>query len=84
MNAKQIRHALRDYFDTVRVAKDGSVVCRRSFFYTSGCSAEKLAAAVKSKIAGAQISEAREQWNQWPRESYFRVAFTVAPAAVLS
>ncbi len=77
MDKKFIRQQLAGTFDSVRIDKDGFVICKRGFFYRNGCDAQKLADAVKKLIPGVVNMEAREYWNRWPRDSYWRVTFCV-------
>lgn len=79
MTNKDIRHRLMGtgMFDSVRCGRDGFIVARRSFFYRLGLNAEILAREVKRQIPGADVIEAREYFNSWPRESYWRVEFQV-------
>ena len=58
----------------------GTWILKRSFFYTHGNSAYKIADALKAADARVTIISASDVWKNWPTESYFEVRFTVADA----
>ena len=58
----------------------GTWILKRSFFYTHGYSAEKMADRLKATDARVTIISASDIWKSWPTESYFEVRFTVADA----
>lgn len=77
-----VRGGLDLIFETVRYSKkENKWVCRRSFFYTNGNSAEKLADKVKGLLAGVKILSAREVWKTWPEDSYWQVEVTLGEEA---
>jgi len=49
---------------------------RRSFFYTCGETAEKLAESIRQAIPSAIILSAEKNWHAWPAESYWMIRFT--------
>ena len=62
----------------------GIWILKKTFFYTNGCTAQKIADALKAVDPRIMITSARDIWKSWPTESYFEVRFTVAdtvPAA---
>lgn len=65
--------------DKVIVHRDDSVELRWGFFYTHGRTTEGYVKAVSEKIPEAIISkdynETRENWQPWPKDSYFKVTF---------
>jgi hypothetical protein len=79
---KEIREALEENFERVSVRK-GVWKVKRTFFYTHGGTAEKLAEKVLAILPHAKIQTKDEFWNNWPKDSYWQVTFTVpmdAPA----
>ena len=59
----------------------GKWILKRSFFYTHGNSAHKMAEALKAADARVTIISASDVWKSWPTESYFEVRFQIAEAA---
>ena len=60
--------------DHITAHKDGSFTWKRSFFYTHGNSARKLAMRMKEALP-ITIVEAYDDWKEWPKTSYFVVRF---------
>lgn len=71
--------------DRVIFKKTGEVEFRRSFFYTHGYDAQKLAASIQKQLASlgleAVVLETYNNWQPWPRESYWRVITRLQQAA---
>jgi len=61
--------------DKLILKKDGSFEFRRGFFYRHGQTTEKYANAIKQVFPRATIVESFENWQPWPRDSYFMVRF---------
>ena len=55
--------------------KDGSWVAKWGFFYTHGRTSEKYAEEGKAAYPQATIIDAVQNWQTWPRDSYFEVKF---------
>ena len=73
---KEVKKVLKaqTYVDRVTCRKNGSVEVRRSYFYTLGWSASKLAEKVKAVLpAGWKVTDERNEWRAWPKTSYFMV-----------
>ena len=76
---KQVRQALTETSqvcpDRVVCKKDGSVEVKRYYFYPHGLDADNWAAKVEEalKLAQVQVSQVtgRNDWNNWPKDSYF-------------
>ena len=76
MSVKLIREALGHHVETLGRAKDGTVIVRRSFFYTSGGSAEKFASIVTGRLQQANVAaKVIDQGEVWKP---FRGGATVA------
>ncbi|NLE58690.1 MAG: hypothetical protein GX616_10040 [Planctomycetes bacterium] len=75
---KTIRKLLEEspkvFADKVTFKRDGAVEVRRSYFYTFGETAEdwavKVAAELKAAGIAAQV-DARNEFAQWPKQSYW-------------
>lgn len=83
MNSKQKAQVRDDMlsiagFDSVRISKTDVVTVKRGFFYRHGGSAEGCAALVKKVYPTATIVLAEEHWNNWPKDSWWQVEFTLA------
>jgi hypothetical protein len=62
------------YADKVVCKADGSVEVKHSFFYRHGNTADKWATKVFQALEAVGIEsrvDAREDFRQWPAESYF-------------
>ena len=59
----------------------GTWILKRSFFYTHGNSAHKMADVLKAADPRVTIVSAGDVWKSWPTESYFEVRFQIAEAA---
>jgi len=59
-------------FDKISKRHDVFTV-KRSFFYTHGFSSEKLANKIQN--LGFRIVDHFDDWNSWPKTSYFVVKF---------
>jgi hypothetical protein len=78
--AKQIKAAFDTSrtFDSVRVYK-GHVVAKRGYFYRHGMTCETLRQSALETLKGAGISEqsvaieASDNWNAWPKDSFFKL-----------
>lgn len=60
--------------DQITCRKDGTVLVRRSYFYTHGNTAEKWADKVSADLAAAGIAHnatGRDDYANWPKTSYF-------------
>ena len=78
MNKKEIKSKLLNAFDTVRFNRDNrTIVARRSYFYHNGQTADNLALGILKLFPTATIVGVRDQFRQWPAESYFQINFTV-------
>jgi len=55
----------------------GAWILKKTFFYTHGCSAHKMADALKAADPRVEIISAEDVWKSWPTESYFEVRFTI-------
>ena len=63
-----------DYADKIVCKQDGSVEVKHSYFYRHGNTAEKWADRVKSNLekAGFKVEvDSRDDFRQWPADSYF-------------
>lgn len=67
--------------DSVRKQKDGTYLAKSSYFYRHGRTAQMLEARVKAAVPEATVVEVGDRWNNWPKESYFFVRFTVPQEA---
>ncbi len=67
--------------DGVTFHKDGRITARRSYFYRFGMTPEKFAEKVKAAVPGVTIIEAYDDWQQWPKTSYFKVVFRMPKVA---
>jgi len=61
--------------DRVICRQDGSVQCKRSYFYTFGNNPDKFAAIVTDRLNAAGVTGfvvyAEDKWAKWPKTSYF-------------
>lgn len=62
------------YEDNLRL-RNGVFTFKRAYFYRHGNSAEKVAERLKKAIPDIEIVETEDQWNSWPKTSYFVVRF---------
>ena len=76
MKTTEVKAALGSVADTV-AKRNGVFIAKRTFFYTHGVTPKKVAEAVQKQIPQAEIIEAAEHWNSWPKDSYWEVRFTV-------
>jgi len=63
--------------DRVIAHKDGTFSGWFGFFYRHGATADGHAARVVKAIPAATILEAYEDWQAWPKDSYFKVRFSL-------
>jgi hypothetical protein len=66
--------------DQLKVARDGTVTFRQSYYYKMGKSPELLAKQIQSALPDAQIVSTNDEFAQWPKSSYFAVKFKVPKA----
>ena len=59
------------FADRMVAHKNGTVSVKRAYFYTHGNTAEKWAEKVMSVLPNAHLGEARNDYRQWPTQSYF-------------
>jgi hypothetical protein len=73
------KRAIEDLFCGKRVVfkRDGSVEVRHSYYYRHGATAEKLEAYVLKKISNATIIDSGDNWQPWPKDSYFWVRISI-------
>lgn len=62
--------------------KTGEYKVKMGFYYRHGRSEDTLAAEVRRVLPHATIIAAEEHYNNWPRDSWWEVRFTVPPAEV--
>ncbi|MNV41015.1 hypothetical protein D3C71_1326370 [compost metagenome] len=78
---KEVKEFLEDNFnfDKITFHKTGEITVKRSFFYTNGASSSKLAEKIENAFpAGTiQIIKYEDDWQNWPKTSYFVVKFKV-------
>lgn len=55
--------------------KDGSFEYRRGYFYRMGVTTESCINAIKKVFPQAVIIEAYDNFQAWPKDSYFMVRF---------
>lgn len=80
LTAQQVEDQLAEKSLHYRVSRKGRTYSvKRTFFYTHGCTADKIAAAIRRALPEARIVEAREHWNSWPKDSYWLVRFELEP-----
>lgn len=82
---KQVKTALEGYTDSVRACRDGSFIARQGYFYRHGLIANDLARKIQEvlplvmQIKGmkpnVEIISIRDNWQPWPRDSFFEVTF---------
>ena len=71
--------------DSVHKTK-GVYVAKRFFFYHHGMSAQQFKESVQSNLENGQgnwdfkIINFSEEWNAWPKDSWFEVRFTLSEA----
>ena len=76
MKRAEIVQRLGLCWDSITVKRDGSVVAKRSFFYTFGGTVETYKKRVLEAFPMATILAAYEHWAEWPDDSYWYVRFT--------
>ena len=54
--------------------RKGIFTFKRGFFYTHGQSAYKIAEKIKQAL-NAEVVEVLDDWQSWPKDSYFVVKF---------
>lgn len=62
--------------DKVIAHKDGTLTCKRSYFFTHGMTAQKFGEKVEQFLTekGFDVEvETENHWNAWPRDSWFQV-----------
>lgn len=67
--------------DAVTCRKDGTVLVRRSYFYTHGRTAESWANEVSADLTAAGIAHSakgRDDYANWPKTSYFTAIISPA------
>jgi len=79
MTATQVQEILASkklYFDKVYKSRKhkGAYVVQKGFFYRHGNNERKLAMAIK-EATRAEIIEATEHYEMWPKDSYWEVVF---------
>ena len=72
--------------DSISFKKGGTVVVKRSFFYTHGMSADKLAMDLQRVLASQgipiEIVDAYDDWKPWPKTSNFVVEFRLDKSGI--
>ena len=72
--------------DSISFKKGGTVVVKRSFFYTHGMSADKLAMDLQRVLASQgipiEIVDAYDDWKPWPKTSNFVVEFRLDTSGI--
>jgi hypothetical protein len=72
---KNVKKALTNssdvFADRLTTHKNGTVSVKRAYFYTHGNTAEKWAEKVMSVLPNARLVEVRNDYRQWPTQSYF-------------
>jgi hypothetical protein len=76
-----IEEKLRGCASKVIFKRNGTIEARHSYFYTFGGNADKLANTIKGRLPDATILEVTDEWHAWPKDSYFRVVFTLPEGA---
>lgn len=79
---KEMKQALSERFDSAGYSsKSGAYIIKRRYFDRHGDSAEKLAERVKAFFSQTEVeievTEVRDHFNSWPKDSWFEVRFTV-------
>jgi len=77
MKTAEVKKALKDagvHSDKLFVRK-GIFTFKRMFFYTGGNSACKIAEKIKNVLNDVDIVETLDDWQSWPKGSYFVVKF---------
>lgn len=68
-------------FDRIVHHKDGTFSFKQGFFYRHGMTAEKYADNMCVRLEKAKVKyelvEAIEDWNPWPRDSWFVARFKI-------
>lgn len=63
------------YADKITAHRDGSFTARFGFYYRHGQNAQRKAEQIEAMDCRIVIDDAREHYNQWPRDSYWAVEF---------
>jgi hypothetical protein len=72
---------VRPIGDNVRFSKTtGTYTVKRGFYYRHGYDEGQMAAAIQKAVPGCTIVEATEHYNNWPRNSWWEVRFTLPQA----
>jgi len=74
MKRKDIEKALEANnvgYDRIVCHKDGAVSVKMSFFYPHGKSSSGLAEKVLAALPGSTLISAIDDWQSWPKDSYF-------------
>jgi RIO-like serine/threonine protein kinase len=68
-------------FDRIVHHKDGTFSFKRGFFYRHGMTAEKYAEMMCVRLKEARVEfqflESIEDWNPWPKDSWFVARFKI-------
>lgn len=67
------KRMIRDRFAKVVCKRDGTIEIRQGYFYRHGMTAEKMENKVLKYIPTATIVESGDNWQPWPKDSYFWV-----------
>jgi hypothetical protein len=62
-------------FDKMISKRDGTIVLRKGFFYRFGYDSNKFAddVTIAAQGLGVKVIEHFENWQRWPRDSYWEV-----------
>jgi len=76
---KEIRNKLDGLADKVTFHRDGSIEIRFGFFYRHGMTTETCKKNVLAVVPDAKFveDECFENWQPWPRDSYFKITFKI-------
>ncbi len=73
-NLKEMRKKIETEFEHVSL-RNGVFTVKKYFFYTLGYSSDKMWEKVKTLFPEAVLIDHRDDWNNWPKPSYFVVKF---------
>jgi len=64
---------IRERFDKTISKRDGTIEIRRGYFYRHGMTTEKFENRILKEIPTAKIVDSGDNWQPWPKDSYFWV-----------
>jgi hypothetical protein len=74
---RTVESLLEHVADRVVCHRDGTISAKRGFFYKHGQTSEGFANKVIKTITGISLVEHFEDWNAWPKDSWFVVKFKI-------